>query len=959
MLLSCFAAALVFGQLSFPFAFDPSDFKTCPQVGFCRRGRALAKRATESSQWVSPYSVRPESVVLSPPNASLSAQVFSSLYPGIRFELQVDVLEHGIARVRLDEVNGMRRRYHQAASWALVAEPTLMAPGVVWRFEESGIRALYDDVELEISYAPLTVKLIRAGREELVLNGRGLLHLEHFRTKTAAPSTALSEYQAVLHGNTESNGWFEGGEADGYWEETFKAWTDSKPKGPESFFIDIDFPHHSHVYGIPQHATSLSLRETTGGNQYFSEPFRLYNNDIGGYDADSPMSLYGSIPLMHGHSTESTVGVFNLVASETWVDIFHPVLNKSTATHWISESGIMDIFLLPGPTPDLVFTQYASLTGTAPLPAYFALGYHQSRWNYISSQDVRDVSRRFDAENMPMDVVWLDIQYSQGQKYFIWDNQSFPDPVEMADELAAAGRKVVAIIDPHLKTSNDYPIFSEAQDKGFLVKDAEGEIFVGQCWPGSSAWLDFFNPQCQNWWRGIFSLNSTADGWRWAESTDNTFIWNDMNEPSVFNGPELTMPKDSVHYGGWEHRDVHNIYGMLFHKATASALVHRTGTMKRPFVLSRSFYAGSQRFGAIWTGDNLGTWEHMAAGIRMILSDGIAGMTFSGSDVGGFFGNPDPEMLVRWYQVGAFSPFFRAHAHIDTKRREPYLSAEPYRSMLRDILKLRYSLLPVWYNAFREASVSGIPVLRPQYVVFPKDSHGFEIDDQFYIGGSGLLVKPVTLPHVESAEVYLADDQVYYDYFDHQVHQGAMGGRYVTVSAPLAKVPLLYRGGSIVPTRLRPRLSSSLMKKDPFTLTVALDKTGSTASGELYLDDGETYTFEQGELVWRKFIAYPSKDGQASLIVQNHNLASHTSARDIVGGAKFQFYDGKNAYAREIDSVYVEQIIILGLKEEPKRDLEIDYRGGSYGMNNVLSSSLTIKNLGVRVVDDWQILVQW
>lgn len=218
------------------------------------------------------------------------------------------------------------------------------------------------------------------------------------------------------------------------------------------------------------------------------------------------------------------------------------------------------------------------------------------------------------------------------------------------------------------------------------------------------------------------------------------------------------MPRDNIHHGGWEHRDVHNINGMLFvslHRTsrplfdildlqsnlTSQAVMARSDPPKRPFVLTRSFYAGSQRFGAMWTGDNLGSWEHMAVGIKMVLANSLSGFAFSGcklplnsldnlsdvgdiADVGGFFGNPEPEMLVRWYQVGAFSPFFRAHAHIDTKRREPYLLDEPYKSIVKDILRLRYSMLPIWYTAFREASVRGIPVVRSVYVTLVACSEG-------------------------------------------------------------------------------------------------------------------------------------------------------------------------------------------------------------------------------------------
>jgi alpha 1,3-glucosidase len=205
--------------------------------------------------------------------------------------------------------------------------------------------------------------------------------------------------------------------------------------------MDINFPNHFHVYGIPEHATRLSLPATTGEGATYSDPYRLYNADVYGYLADSPMSLYGSIPLMHAHSHQSTVAIFNAVGSETWVDIEHPS-NKSTNTHWVSESGIIDIFLLPGPTPEDIFSQYARLTGTAVIPAHWALAYHQCRWNYVSSDDIRFVQKRFDEEDMPVDVFWLDIEYSEEHKYFIWDKKKFPDPVDMIKDVEAVSRKV-------------------------------------------------------------------------------------------------------------------------------------------------------------------------------------------------------------------------------------------------------------------------------------------------------------------------------------------------------------------------------------------------------------------------------------------------------------------------------------------------------------------------------------
>ncbi|KAG5650951.1 hypothetical protein H0H81_010429 [Sphagnurus paluster] len=954
------------------------DFKTCSQSGFCRRGRALSARAKEAGEaWSSPYSLDPSSISIASNQAIFIAGVKSALYPEINFGLELRVHDDGVVRVRMDEVRGLRKRYDEAASWALISEPTISSD-IKWTAGKKDIRAAYGpkkENEVVVTFAPLTVALLRNGKEQVVLNGQGLLHMEHFRTKTqevthteeAAPqegAEAVSDDAQAVITPTNPRAWFEGDKEDDYWEETFSSWTDSKPKGPESLSLDINFPNHPVVYGIPQHATRLALPTTTGESPFFSDPYRLYNADVFEYLASSPMSIYGSIPVLHAHSADSTVGIFHAVASETWIDVGHSA-EKSTETHWISESGILDLFLMPGPTPEDIFKQYSRLTGTTVLPAHWSLGYHQCRWNYVSSDDVRTVQKRFDEEDMPVDVFWLDIEYSEEHKYFIWDKKNFPDPVDMINDVATLGRKMVVIVDPHLKRTSDYPVYQAASEKGLLVKTKSETEYEGWCWSGSSAWVDFFNPNVWDWWKSLFKTQQIST-WSWTESTNAVHIWNDMNEPSVFNGPEITMPKDNIHHGGWEHRDVHNINGMLFSNLTSQAVAERSEELTRPFVLTRAFYAGSQRFGAMWTGDNLGTWEHMAVGVKIVLSVNIGGMSFSGSDVGGFFGNPEPEMLVRWYQVGAMAPFFRAHAHIDTKRREPFLLEQPYKGMVKDILRLRYSMLPIWYTAFRETSVTGLPVLRPHYVMFPKDKAGFDIDDQYYIASSGLLVKPVTEKDATEAKVYLPEDQVYYDYFNHHAYRGAANGKEITVPAALHQIPLFIRGGSIVSTRERPRRSSTSMKADPFTLRVALSRTG-TARGELYLDDGETYAHRAGHFVWREFVAETPKKKSRTLRIASRDMGVARPG-EAVDGVVLKAFNPANAYAQSIADVRVEKVVVVGLNSKPKTvkveggaDLNWEFTLGVAAADKKegTASILTIKDPRVSVVKDWAIIVEW
>ncbi|GJJ08411.1 hypothetical protein Clacol_002627 [Clathrus columnatus] len=973
MRLSISGLLLSIALLPFVFAVKSQDFKTCSDSGFCRRGRALAARADAAgSSWKSPYSIDPASI--STDTSVFFASVRSSLYPEIKFSFEARIHEDGVARIRMDEVGGLRKRYDEAAAWALIEEPRRAK--INWVVGKMDTRVQYGhkkEMELKIYHNPLKIVYLRGGREEIVINGDGLLHMEHFRTKQEIleqpddANNASDESPEAFIENTEQKpfeanprAWFEGESEDGWWSEQFRTWTDSKPKGPESLSLDIVFPRHNVVYGIPEHATRLALPTTTGPDAVYSEPYRLYNLDVFEYLADSPMALYGAIPLLHAHSTDSTIGIFDLIASETWVDISHPTA-KSTKTHWISESGILDVFLLPGPTPNDVFEQYAKLTGPSALPPEWSLGYHQCRWNYISSEDVKTVAQRFDEDDIPFDVIWLDIEYAEDHKYFIWKKSEFPDPIQMISDIASVGRKMVAIIDPHLKRVSSYPVYAEASEKGILIKPASGSgEFEGWCWSGSSSWVDFFHPDSWPWWISLFQPKGNDKTWHWTDSTEDIFIWNDMNEPSVFNGPEITLIKDAIHCGGWEHRDVHNINGMLFHNITSKALISRSAPSKRPFVLSRSFYAGSQRFGAIWTGDNMGTWEHMAVGIPMVLSNGIAGMTFSGADVGGFFGNPDSEMLVRWYQAGAFAPFFRAHAHIDTKRREPFLLDEPYKSIVRSILRLRYTLLPVWYTAFREASVRGIPILRPHYVMFPKDVNGFTIDDQYFLGGSGLLVKPVTQPGINEVQIYLADNQPYYNYYTFDLYRGAESGRHVTVPAPLDTVPLLYRGGSIVPTRERPRRATRLMKHDPITLHVALDKSNS-AKGELYLDDGETYANLQGDFIWREFTASTSKGTR----IISKDLASIPGNKAV--DAELTTYIPSNTFAQSVKDVRIERIVVLGLSKKPRqikldngRILDWSFEDGvsAVGKKEGTTSVLTIKDPAVKITQDWVVNIE-
>lgn len=833
-------------------AVDRSNFKTCEQSGFCRRQRGL-------SPGHSPYRALLESLQLGPDAARIQLINEATKVPLL---LELWGLQGNMTRIRIKELNPLRPRFEVPD--VLVAEPPVERLAVTGRDEGSLELSLGPaGHRLLVTEKPFRMDLLQ-GRELLCsVNARGLLFFEHLRQRRdsdtprepTAEEGAAAEGQEEAAGGTEEAGdqsekpteaAAEAAEEPGSWEETFKTHTDTKPNGPTSVGLDFSLPGFEHVYGIPEHAESLRLRTTEGG-----DPYRLYNLDVFQYELYNPMALYGSVPLLLAHSARRTLGIFWLNAAETWVDISSNTAGKTlfgklldymqgggetpqTDVRWMSESGVIDVFLLLGPAPAAVTGQYATLTGTQALPPLFALGYHQSRWNYNDEEDVAAVERGFEEHTVPCDVLWLDIEHADGKRYFTWDPSKFPRPRTMLEQLAAKKRKMVSIVDPHIKVDNGYRVHTELRSRGFYVKTKDGSDYEGWCWPGSAAYPDFTNPEMRAWWASMFAYD------QYEGSTETLFTWNDMNEPSVFSGPEVTMHKDAVHHGGWEHRDVHNLYGLYVQMATAEGQIQRSGGQLRPFVLGRAFFAGSQRYGAVWTGDNAAEWEHLKISIPMCLSFGLAGLAFCGADVGGFFKNPEVELLVRWYQAGAFQPFFRAHAHLDTARREPWLFGEDNMVLIRSAVRQRYALLPFWYTAFYHSHRHGVPVMRPLWMEYPEDTTTFAIDDQYLIDRA-LLVHPVTEQGARGVQVYLpGKGEVWYDVVSYQKHH-APQTLYVPVT--MSSVPVFQRGGTVVPRQERVRRSTECMQGDPFTLYVALSPQG-TAEGDLFLDDGKSFEYE-------------------------------------------------------------------------------------------------------------------
>uniref|UniRef100_A0A1A8PT52 Glucosidase, alpha, neutral AB n=1 Tax=Nothobranchius pienaari TaxID=704102 RepID=A0A1A8PT52_9TELE len=911
-------------SLSGTWAVDRSNFKTCDQSSFCKRQRALKPGE-------SPYRALLETMELT--NTRLTLQLINDNNK-VRLLLELYRLQGNMTRVKINELKPLKPRYEVPD--VLVREPPTEPLSVLSQDENGVVLSLgVESQRVIVSAQPFRLDIVEGHNVLMSLNSRGLLAFEHLRMRkdTQAEPEAENKEEADTAHQAETTKEEEEKVEEGMWEETFKSHADSKPNGPSAVSLDFSLPGVEHVYGIPEHADTLRLKTTDNG-----DPYRLYNLDVFQYELYNPMALYGAVPVMLAHNTQRTTGIFWLNAAETWVDISSNTAGKTvfgkmldyvqgssetpqTDVRWISESGIIDVFIMLGPTPKDIFSQYASLTGTQSFPPLSSLGYHQCRWNYNDQEDVRSVDAGFDEHDIPYDFIWLDIEHTDGKRYFTWDPHKFASPKDMLQGLKDKKRNMVAIVDPHIKVDSNYKIHNEIRSRGFYVKNKDGGDYEGWCWPGNAGYPDFTQPDMRAWWASMFSYD------QYEGSMDNLYTWNDMNEPSVFNGPEVTMHKDAVH-GSWEHRDVHNLYGLYVHRATMEGLIQRSGGVERPFVLTRAFFAGSQRYGAVWTGDNAAEWDHLKISIPMCLSLGLVGISFCGADVGGFFKSPSPELLVRWYQTGAYQPFFRAHAHLDTPRREPWLFGPENTALIREVIRQRYTFLPYWYQLFYHAYRTGEPVMRALWVEYPQDPATFAVEDEFLIGRD-LLVHPVTEEGARGVTAFLpGKEEVWFDIHTFQKHNGAQN-LYIPVT--MSSIPVFQRGGSIIPRKLRVRRSSACMEHDPYTLFVALN-TRRTAEGELYIDDGHTFNYDNKEFIHRR------------LFFSNNVLSSVNVAPE----------------AHFTTKSWIERVVILGASK-PRKVTLITADGHKSQLDFDFDASvsvLTIRKPSMNAGEDWSMALQ-
>ena len=529
----------------------------------------------------------------------------------------------------------------------------------------------------------------------------------------------------------------------------------------------------------------FGLGDKTSNQNIRGKRFVNWSTDEYGYKGDTD-PLYKNINLIYSFHKGSSYGLFFDNTFKSHFDLAHE--RKEVISFW-AEGGEMNYYFFYGEDLLDVARQYTNLTGTADMPPLWALGYQQCKWSYYPESKVMEVANRMRAEKIPCDAMYLDIDYMDGFRCFTWNKEHFPDPKRMVQELKNDGFKTMVIIDPGIKIDFDYDVFKEGLEKGYFCKRQDGPYVQGKVWPGECYFPDFTNPEVREWWGGLFQ--------ELIEDIGLAGIWNDMNEPALFEVPTKTFPLDVRHdYDGHpcSHRKAHNIYGMQMTKATADGVKRFAGN-KRPLLITRSGYAGMQRFTSVWTGDNLASWEHLKMAHMQTLRLSISGVSFCGSDIGGFIDQPEGELYVRWMQLAIFHPFFRTHSSGDHGDQEPWSFGKKNLNLVRKLIELRYRILPYIYSCFYEYHKHGTPILRPILFQTASKKKGAINNSEEAFLGDHLLYSPVLKKGALKKEVTLPEGN-WYDYFENIVYAGNNSH---VVDADLGKVPLFVRAGAIIP----------------------------------------------------------------------------------------------------------------------------------------------------------------
>ncbi|MCD8742277.1 DUF4968 domain-containing protein [Mucilaginibacter roseus] len=593
----------------------------------------------------------------------------------------------------------------------------------------------------------------------------------------------------------------------------------------------------------------VGLGEKTGGLDRRGSGYTHWNSDVFGYRVDQD-PLYSTIPFYIGIHHGLNYGIF---LDNTWQSDFNFGASNNRFSSFGARGGEMNYYFIYHKNLADIISSYTALTGRMNLPPLWSLGYQQNRYSYYPDTEVYRIAQTLREKKIPADGITLDIHYMDKYKVFTWDKNRFPDPVKMNNRLKEMGFKTTVIVDPGVKTEAGYGVYERGLKDDIFIKYADNTNYTGEVWPGWCHFPDFTSAKGRDWWQGEIKQYA-ADG--------VSGIWNDMNEIATWG---QKMP-DNVIFN-WEgrkaaHPEARNAYGMQMARASYEGF--RKALNKRPFILSRSGYAGLQRYAALWTGDNRAEDDHMLQGVRLISSLGLSGVPFTGMDIGGFTGNASVALYTKWVQIGAFSPYFRNHTGVNTKSAEPWAFGEEALEIARNYINLRYKLLPYLYSTFYEATQDGLPVVRSLAINYTHDAKVYQYQNQ-YLFGNAFLVAPFAGTDAYGT-IYLPKGKWYYLYSD----AVSNGNSETIVKLVNTSIPVFVKESAIIPMQ---SLIQNTTEKPTDTLNVHIYKGDVNNSFVYYEDDGETYDYEKGSF-YKRNISYNSAKKTVTFGKADGSLAS-------------------------------------------------------------------------------------
>ena len=592
--------------------------------------------------------------------------------------------------------------------------------------------------------------------------------------------------------------------------------------------------------------------------------------------------IYKSIPFYTGIHHNKAYGIF---FDNTFRSFFDFAGERRNVTSFWAMGGEMNYYFIYGPQMTEVVESYTDLTGKPHLlPPLWALGFHQCKWSYYPEKKVKQIASTFRKLNIPCDAIYLDIDYMDGFRCFTWNKDYFPEPKRMVDELKADGFKTVAIIDPGIKIDKEYSVFKEALENDYFCKRADGPYMKGKVWPGECYFPDYTNPEVREWWSGLFK--------ELIEEIGVKGVWNDMNEPAVMEVPNKTFPDDVRHdYDGnpCSHRKAHNIYGMQMARATYQG-VKKSIYPKRPFVITRSAYSGTQRYTSTWTGDNVATWEHLLIANTQAQRLAMSGFSFAGSDIGGFAEQPHGELFVRWVQLGIFHPFFRVHSSGDHGDQEPWTFGTEATDIVRKFIEIRYQLLPYLYTAFWKYVEDGTPIIKSLVLFDQEDVQTHYRNDEFICGDS-ILACPIQEPNAKGRRLYIPRGN-WYNFWTDEV---LAGGKELWVDADLDEMPIFIKEGAIIP---KYPIQQFVGEKKIESVVLDVYYMEGKETSKLFDDAHDGYDYTKGRYSLRSF-KFTGKENE--VIIQQHKegkfLAEYETFEIRIHGLPFKIVE------TEVDNV--------------------------------------------------------